>query len=141
MYMFVRGEDFRHALIEALGLIKDRAFAVHVYDQAEYEGMLCVLSDDHQTGFALKGTEIVSVFSTVKGRGSELMALAIAWGGRKLDCFDCGLVDFYIKCGFEETGRMAWDDAYAPEGWDYEAHGRPDVVFMDVAQADTKEAA
>ena len=25
---------------------------------------------------------------------------------------------------------LAWDDQYAPEGWDYEKHGRPPIYFM-----------
>ena len=27
-------------------------------------------------------------------------------------------------------GRDAWNDEYAPDGWDYEKEGRPDVVYF-----------
>src|SRR2546426_949685 len=36
----------------------------------------------------------------------------------------------YHQCGFEETGRMKFDPAKAPAGWDYGRDDQPDIVFM-----------
>jgi len=32
--------------------------------------------------------------------------------------------------GFKEYDCLKWDDQYAPDNWDYEKHGRPDMVMM-----------
>ena len=47
-----------------------------------------------------------------------------------LDAFDGHLPKIYAKHGFQETGRMKFDPAYAPPEWDEAKHGRPDVVMM-----------
>ena len=51
------------------------------------------------------------------------------------DCFDTVLPDMYADAGFVPVARLAWNDDYAPGGWDYQLFGtfnggRPDVVFM-----------
>lgn len=62
--------------------------------------------------------------------GDRLIQAAIDVGGRTLDCYDGFLPDFYAEHGFRETGRMEFDPQCAPETWDAEAFGHPDVVFM-----------
>lgn len=110
---------------------------VHRYADEDYAGMKLFLTPDNMAGFAIKDDgDIVSVFANPagpRGRLPVLMQAAVAAGGRKLDAFDAGLPQMYAKQGFVETGRVPWDDLYAPEGWDYAKFGRPDVVFMSYA--------
>jgi hypothetical protein len=47
-----------------------------------------------------------------------------------LDAFDGHLPKLYRGLGFSETGRASWDDQQAPERWNKETQGAPDVVFM-----------
>lgn len=110
---------------------------VHRYADEDYADMRLFLTSDNMAGFAIKDDgDIVSVFANPagpRGRLPVLMQAAVAAGGRKLDAFDAGLPQMYAKHGFVETGRMPWDDRYAPDGWDYAKFGRPDVVFMSYA--------
>ena len=109
-----------------------------VYSPQEYAGMKTFLSPNGKTGFALKGDDIVSVFShptDTPGAAAHLLDVAVKNGGRRLDAFDTYLPKIYAREGFRVVARMPWNDAYAPEGWDHEAmkqynNGRPDVVFM-----------
>jgi Winged helix-turn-helix DNA-binding len=66
-----------------------------------------------------------------KGAGADMLRLQVAHGANKLDAYDGQLVRFYAKNGWVEVSRVPWDDAFAPPGWDYALHGRPDVVFME----------
>lgn len=67
----------------------------------------------------------------VKGSGNTLVNQAVENGAKRLDCYDIngGLPRLYSRNGFKPVARMKWDD-YAPDGWDYDKNGRPDVVFM-----------
>jgi hypothetical protein len=110
---------------------------VSVYSVEEYNGVNIFTSEDGLSGFAIKADgELISVFSSVAGRGREILAAAVASGARKLDCFEDAkskhLTKLYSEFGFVEVGRVAWDDQYAPKVWDYTKFGRPDVVFMEV---------
>lgn len=91
------------------------------------------LSETGKSGYALKPDgDIISVFAEKGSReGVNAMLSAIANGGTKLDCFDGFLAKkFYPRFRFTEYDRLQWDDQYAPEGWDRERFGTPDVVFM-----------
>ena len=106
---------------------------------ASYAKMKLFLSPDGHAGFALNGDDIVSVFnharSAHRGSGDFLIQTAISAGGRRLDAFDTELPHIYARNGFAVSGRMKWNDEYAPEGWDYKRFedlngGRPDVLTM-----------
>jgi hypothetical protein len=65
----------------------------------------------------------------------DLLNAAIANGGRRLDAFDTVLPELYSKRGFRVTGRVPFNNEFAPKGWDYDLYGkynngRPDIVFM-----------
>lgn len=116
--------------------------AVFVYPQAEYRKMRLFLSEDGQTGFALKDDDIVSVFNLrggdYRGMAPYLINLAVQEGGRRLDAFDTVLPYIYSQAGFVSVARLKWNDEYAPPGWDKSAQaayngGEPDVVFMAFA--------
>ena len=122
---------------KSLGAIGE---AVKVYPADEYAAMRLFLSDDGKAGFALKPDgDIISVFSAKgTGAGRAVMETAIAAGGKKLDCFDTILPDFYSVHGFRGTSRLLWNDEIAMAdmpSWDKKAfaefnNGEPDVVFM-----------
>jgi len=111
--------------------------SVYVYKEHEYAEMRLFMSEDGEAGFALKGDDIVSVFSTGKYDGvvHSMMELAIQAGGRRLDAFDTVLPELYSMHGFRIGGRLAWDEGEAPPDWDKSVfsafnNGEPDVVFM-----------
>ena len=65
----------------------------------------------------------------------SMLRQATRLGGRRLDCFDTVLPTLYSDAGFVPVARLAWNDDYAPDGWDYQQFGRfndgrPDVVFL-----------
>jgi len=73
-------------------------------------------------GYAIDGTgELTSLFSTIKGEGTNLVRSAIKNGAKHLDCFDGFLPTFYKKFGFIEVKRVP--------NW---TEGEPDVVFMEL---------
>jgi hypothetical protein len=79
------------------------------------------LTSDFQSGFGVHqdGT-LIGLFSTVKGRGEDLVWDAVTHkGAKRLDCFDGFLPEYYKRFGFVETERVA--------NW---TPGQPDVVFM-----------
>ena len=65
-----------------------------------------------------------------KGTIRTLIEKAVAAGGIKLDNFDGRLTKIYSDNGFREVSRVPFNEEYAPEGWNKEDHGTPDVVAM-----------
>ncbi|MGH3890742.1 MAG: hypothetical protein ACRDTW_04130 [Rhodococcus qingshengii] len=115
------------------------AASVHVYDEAEYRQMRLLVTDDGKAGVALKDDEIVSAFAhkdCAHPRSVQsMLRQATRLGGHRLDCFDTVLPKLYADAGFVPVARLAWNNDYAPDGWDYQQFdtfngGRPDVVFM-----------
>ncbi len=94
---------------------------VHQYEPHEYSKMKTFLHPDKKSGFAVKPDgDIVSVFSTEKGRGGQIMQHAKRAGGSKLDFFNSPhLKNLYEKHGFKEHKRE--------KNW---TPGGPDVVHM-----------
>ncbi len=86
-----------------------------------------------KVGYALdKHKDLQNVYNNSGKRGSGKHALhhAIKHGAKTLDAFDGHLPKLYAKHGFVETGRLKFNDEHAPKDWNYDKHGRPDVVFM-----------
>lgn len=98
------------------------------------------MDSDGDFGFAIqKNGDIVGVFkspsSKKKGIAQDVMKLAVAQGGNRLDAFDTQLPGIYSKAGFKAVARMKWNEQYKPKGWSSETYkewnnGKPDVVFM-----------
>jgi len=85
------------------------------------------LAEDGRSGFVIRtGGELTNVFSTVSGRGDELVAAAIAAGATHLDCFEGYLTALYGRHGFVETAREA--------NW---TPGGPAVVWMGLPVVET----
>jgi hypothetical protein len=119
--------------------------AVYVYPVEEYADMRLFMTEDGKSGVALKGDDIVSVFSGPphKGSANSSIQLAIQEGGRRLDAFDTVLTSLYHANGFKVIGRMKWNEDYKPDNWDKEKfspfnNGEPDVVYMVYDPDDTR---
>ena len=119
--------------------------AVTAKTPEEYQGSTMLLANNGKSGAVVTSDgDIVSVFST-DGSGRAMLDAAIAAGGRKLDAVDTILPDFYHDFGFVETGRLKWDDAQAPVGWDKKLfakynNGEPDIVLMALDRTSTPPA-
>ena len=130
---------------ESQGLYGD---CVYAYEAGEYAGMRLFVTPDGMAGVALKADgDMVSVF---KNRGlrdknekrvDALIALAIAQGARKADCYGRRLVELYGRFGFRAVAKDRFNVQYAPEGMqdeemmqkafdDEPVAGRPDVVYL-----------
>ncbi|WP_260684583.1 hypothetical protein [Rhodococcus sp. KBS0724] len=129
---------YREQMLE-LTRKNSHAASVHVYGETEYRQMRLLVTDDGKAGVALKDDEIVSAFahkdSAHPRSVQSMLRQATALGGHRLDCFDTVLPKLYSDAGFVPVARLAWNDDYAPDGWDYQQFsrfngGRPDVVFM-----------
>ena len=68
--------------------------------------------------------------SEAKGVADNLLQEAVEQGGTKLDNFDNYLTPIYERNGFRVVGRTPFSEEYAPDGWNKEKHGTPDVVAM-----------
>lgn len=130
---------FRKALISALAARSSLRGCVKVHEADDYARRNLFMDDEGLCGFALKEGEIASVFRHPALAGGpvlqSLMTLAVRHGGSHLDAFDTRLPELYALCGFNAVARLSWNDALAPDEWDYAAFrdfngGRPDVVFM-----------
>ena len=67
---------------------------------------------------------------SVKGTSQAVQEARIAKGGIKLDNFDGYLTKLNEKRGFRVVSRISFSEKDAPEGWNKEKHGTPDVVAM-----------
>lgn len=119
--------------------MNDKASAqVYEYPEEDYKNMRLFVAENGLSGFALKEDgDIVSVFSREKRGSAGALELAIAQGGKKLDCFDTFLPKIYKEHGLVEYKRDKWAEEYKPEKWDKEYfkqynNGEPDVVYMKV---------
>ena len=129
-------EAFHKAISEAKSENKFGA-AVYVYPESEYRDMKLFVTPDGSAGLALKGDDIVSLFSKQEHPhvSLPLASLAIQEGGRRLDAFDTALPVLYNRLGFKVVSRLKWDEGEAPPNWEKSVfdrynNGEPDVVFM-----------
>lgn len=99
----------------------------------EYSDMLLFITTDGQAGIAIeRDGNIVSIFNGGSRRGAlkTLLPLAIEKGGRKLDNYDSpGLSGMYELYGFNPVSKVRFDSRFAPDDWNYDRDGTPDVVF------------
>ena len=58
-----------------------------VYSKADYRKMRCFIGHNNSSGYCIKGTELVSVFSSQGSSGSAIVRSAIRNGARHLDCY------------------------------------------------------
>lgn len=106
----------------------------------EYQAARIFLSPDHTFGFMVDSTgDLQNVFSNspVPGMGKFGVFKAIEeLDALTLDCYDDFLPEYYSQFGFVEVARLKFVDDYAPDGWDYDSLGRPDIVIMSYQGGD-----
>ena len=93
------------------------------------------MSDDGDAGVVVEDDgNIKSVFQSpdtaISYAARRMLLHAIEEGGNHLDCFDGKLRYMYEQFGFKPVARLRFDPEYAPEGWNFERDGQPDVVFF-----------
>lgn len=103
----------------------------------KFEGSDLHLTPDGDAGAVVSPEgDIQNVFAlddAPSGAGRAALAQAIEAGGTTLDCYDGYLRDLYMEFGFRETGRMEFNPEHAPDGFNPDKYGHPDVVFMHLA--------
>lgn len=103
------------------------------HSKEEYQDMRLFITTDRKAGIAIeRDGNIVSVFNGGQRRGAlkTLLPLAIENGGRKLDNYNSpGLSGMYELYGFNPVSKVRFERRFAPEDWNYERDGEPDVVF------------
>jgi hypothetical protein len=100
---------------------------------AESEGRL--IKTDAGFGVVSKDGDIKGVFksdlASTEKTGDQVIKAAIKAGGIKLDNFALpNLMKIYQRNGFRVVSRLPFNEEFAPEGWNKEEHGTPDVVAM-----------
>ena len=86
-------------------------------------------------GFGLTpDKEIFNLFNNTGTKlcGKEALDYAITKGGKKLFCFDGFLKEYYEKQGFRVVKRVRWNQDLAPDKWNYEKYGKPDVIWLEL---------
>lgn len=103
------------------------------HNVSEYEEMQLFITLDGKAGIAItKDGNIVSVFNGGEKRGvlKTLLPVAISQGGRKLDNYNSPkLSALYEMYGFNPTSKVRFNSKFAPDDWNYERDGTPDIVF------------
>ena len=93
-----------------------------------------VISVDGGYGLVSNDGDIKGVFklptSKAKGVADNILQEAVNQGGTKLDNFDGYLTKIYERNGFRIAARIPFNEEFAPDGWNKEKHGTPDVVAM-----------
>ena len=139
-------DEFFQAITRAMPVSKGDikiGDALTQYLPEEYAAMKTFLSPDKAAGYALKGDELVSVFSVPGGRGTDLAADAVRRGARRLDNYDIRgkLPELYGSVGFTEKARYPFDPDLA-EGLSAGATAlAPDFVSMELADRAVRELA
>lgn len=125
-------DEFYRAIEFAKKNNKHGAFVTkHPID--EYENMKLFITTDGSAGIAITSdNNIVSIFNGGEKRGvlKTLLPLAIGQGGRKLDNFNSEkLSAMYELYGFNPVSKTKFNCEFAPDDWNYERDGEPDIVF------------
>jgi hypothetical protein len=129
-------ENFHKAISEAVKNNLHGAFVeVKPLEEYQSENIKLFLTPDSGIGFAIKDDgDLVSFFknpnkTNLKASQNILLA-GLENGATKLDCFDGRLRRAYSEAGFVAAARTSFKDDVAPDNWNYERDGRPDIIFM-----------
>jgi hypothetical protein len=134
----VTSAEFSHAFLRARLLNRNVANFTCPLPAGGIRFSDCYLTDDKKSGYSVADNgEICNLFSLIKGRGKDLMLHAIQEGEGVLTFnFDGYLTTLYESFGFKVYDRAPWDETLAPEDWDYQSFGTPDVVWMKLEGRD-----
>lgn len=100
----------------------------------EYKNMpFLFLTIDNSAGIAITSdNNIVSIFNGGERKGvlKTLLPIALEHGGDKLDNYDNGkLSSLYELYGFNPVSQVPFDKKFAPNDWNYDRDGEPNIVF------------
>lgn len=105
--------------------------------EVEEESGLIPVDVEGGSGFVDAEGDIKGVYkfeeaikNKVKGVADKILKKAVDLGGTKLDNFDNYLTDIYKRNGFRIVSRTPFNEKYAPEGWNKDTDGTPDVIAM-----------
>ncbi len=103
--------------------------------EKELSGSRLYLSKQHKgsVSYAIDpDNELFGLFnnSDIKGIGKSAIFDAIKNGADNLFCFGGYLPKLYAQFGFIITHFAPWDEKLAPDKWDYNKYGRPNVIWM-----------
>lgn len=104
-------------------------------EELDSGGVRTFMDERGATGFGIAPDgDIVAVFANKaagapRGATKSTIPMAIANGGKKLDCYGIGLVRLYAKYGFIPVARTRFNPEYANDGWTPDK-GTPDIYFM-----------
>lgn len=125
-------EEF-YAAIGKAKLSNPHGAFVTQHSLEEYKNMILFTTLDETAGIAITpDNNIVSIFNGGEKRGvlKTLLPIAIESGGRKLDNYNSPkLSSMYELYGFNPVSKVKFDSRFAPDDWNYERDGEPDVVF------------
>lgn len=126
-------QEFFDAIGEAKKNNEHGAFVTQ-HSIEEYSKMRCLfLTLDGKAGIAItEDNNIVSIFNGGEKRGvlKTLLPVAIENGGRKLDNYGSHkLSAMYELYGFNPVSKVKFNSKFAPDDWNYERDGEPDVIF------------
>ncbi len=126
-------EEFYDAIGRAKILNAHGAFVTQhsIEDYSQMQHLF--LTTDGSAGVAITPDgNIVSIFNGGEKRGvlKTLLPLAIEHGGRKLDNYDSArLSAMYELYGFNPVSKVRFNLKFAPDDWNFERDGKPDIVF------------
>lgn len=125
-------EEFYSAIGEAKRVNEFGAY-VEQHSIEEYSKMrFLFLTLDNKAGVAITtDNNIVSIFNggSQKGVLKTLLPVALEFGGDRLDNYDGKLSAIYELYGFNPISNVEFDETFAPDDWNYERDGKPDIVF------------
>lgn len=126
-------EEFYNAIERAKATNEHGAFVTQrsIEEYAEMAHLFITL--DGAAGIAItKDSNIVSIFNGGEKRGvlRTLLPVALQYGGRKLDNYNSDkLSSMYELYGFNPVSKVKFNSFFAPDDWNYERDGMPDIVF------------
>ena len=130
-----RGRSF-HAALERTRKEHPQGAAVAVYDLKTYldpENLL-FQSEDQLGGVMVTSYGDLQSVHKVPGSTAKMKAVLAEASeyAATLDAFDIGgfLPNLYGQFKFVSVARVKFSREYAPDGWNYDTMGEPDVVFM-----------
>jgi hypothetical protein len=139
VYQIDSPELFRMALAAAQKT-SDYGAKVALRDVEEYKDAKLFLSENGEAGIAVASDgHIFSLFknnnickeNNVVNVAAKMMLVALANGGKKLDCFDGFLPNLYSTFGFEPVAKIRfYKELTSGVPWNYKRDGTPDLIFM-----------
>lgn len=102
------------------------------YTVQDYEHKKLLELQGGSTVAVTEDGDIVSVCKNIDSKsdkGSDLLNIAIANGGEKLDAFGPDLYKFYTKNGFEPVSWTPFNEEYAPHDWVKGRDNAEPVIF------------